>query len=274
MTDPTYQTARPDHERDRLRRTFTQDAELYDRMRPGYPARMYDDLAAHAGVGPGCRVLEVGPGTGQATVPLAERGCRIVAVELGAEQAQVARRRLADHPGVDVVVADFEQWPLPPEPFDLLLAATSWHWIDPHARVARAAAALRPGGTLATVFTHHIKGGTEEFFAASQACYERYDPTTPPGITLRPASEIPYDGTELAASAAFGAPTFHRYEWDATYTTDQYLDLISTYSGHRDLDAVARAALYDCLAALIDHRHGGRITKRHLTELRLARRLG
>ncbi|WP_425552474.1 class I SAM-dependent methyltransferase, partial [Dactylosporangium maewongense] len=41
---------------------------------------MFDDLAA-AGVAPGARVLEIGCGTGQATVPLAERGYRIVAVE-------------------------------------------------------------------------------------------------------------------------------------------------------------------------------------------------
>ncbi|HET8788172.1 MAG TPA: rRNA adenine N-6-methyltransferase family protein, partial [Actinomycetes bacterium] len=71
-------------DRERLRSTFDQVADLYDRVRPGYPAALFDDLAELAGVGPGARVLEIGPGTGQATVPLAERGCRVVAVELGA----------------------------------------------------------------------------------------------------------------------------------------------------------------------------------------------
>src|SRR6266542_2199055 len=79
----------PNHER--LRATFNQAADLYDRARPGYPPALFDDLAELAGVGPGCRVLEIGPGTGQATVPLAERGCHIVAVELGADLAAVAR---------------------------------------------------------------------------------------------------------------------------------------------------------------------------------------
>ena len=64
----------------RLRETFNEDAARYDRARPRYPVQMFDDLAA-AGVAPGARVLEIGCGTGQATVPLAERGCRIVAVE-------------------------------------------------------------------------------------------------------------------------------------------------------------------------------------------------
>src|SRR5690349_15130736 len=98
----------------RLRVTFDEDAERYDRARPGYPAAVFDDLLAVAGLGPGARVLEIGCGTGQATVPLAERGCRIVAVELGAELAAVARRNLARFPDVEVITGAFEPWPLPP----------------------------------------------------------------------------------------------------------------------------------------------------------------
>ncbi|WP_338694146.1 class I SAM-dependent methyltransferase [Streptomyces sp. Q6] len=281
MTSETSAT-----DRERLRRTFTEDAELYDRMRPGYPPRVYDDLADIAGVGPGCRVLEIGPGTGQATVPLAERGCRVVGVELGAQMAAVARRRLAGHGDTEIHVAAFEEWPLPPEPFDVVLAATAFTWIDPRVRVARAAAALRPGGVLATIATHHIKGGTEDFFAAAQEPYERFDPSTPPGLRLRPAADIPYDSaesggvrTDLNSAAAPGSdrfepPVFHRYEWDATYTTDQYLALLCTYSGHRDLAPGPRAGLLAALGRLIDRDHGGTITKRYLTELRTARRRG
>ena len=76
-------------DRGRLRATFDQAAELYDRARPRYPAALFDDLAGLTGIGPGSRVLEIGPGTGQATVTLAERGCRVVAVELGADLAAV-----------------------------------------------------------------------------------------------------------------------------------------------------------------------------------------
>jgi protein-L-isoaspartate O-methyltransferase len=79
----------PPTDRQRLRAAFNQAAELYDRARPGYPPALFDDLAERAGIGPGCRVLEIGPGTGQATLPLAERGCQVVAVELGAELAAV-----------------------------------------------------------------------------------------------------------------------------------------------------------------------------------------
>ena len=81
----------------RLRVTFDGDAERYDRARPGYPAATFDDLLALTGLGPGARVLEIGCGTGQATVPLAERGCQIVAVELGA--GALAGRRGPDPRG-------------------------------------------------------------------------------------------------------------------------------------------------------------------------------
>ncbi|MBV9281092.1 MAG: class I SAM-dependent methyltransferase, partial [Chloroflexi bacterium] len=134
-----------DSDRLQLRRTFDQAAELYDRARPGYPRELFDDLTELAGIGPGCRVLEIGCGTGQATVPLAERGCQIVAVELGADMAAVARRNLARFASVTVVVSAFEDWPLPAGPFDAVVSATAFHWIDPAVRVTKAADALRPG---------------------------------------------------------------------------------------------------------------------------------
>ncbi|MEV6423987.1 class I SAM-dependent methyltransferase [Streptomyces sp. NPDC051662] len=265
----------PESRRTRLSRTFDEDAELYDRARPGYPPELYDDLADLAGARPGSRVLEVGCGTGQATVPLAERGCRITAVEAGARMAAVARRNLAEAraDAVEVVTADFERWPLPEEPFDVVVAATAFHWIDPTVRMAKAAEALRPGGALAVVRTQHVAGGTEEFFVEVQRCYERFDPDTPPG--LRPPAAAGIDGSdharEVSRSGRFGPTVFRRYEQDLTYTTSDYLDLLRTYSGHRALPEAAMNGLLGCVAHLIDGRYGGRVTKRNLIELAVSR---
>jgi SAM-dependent methyltransferase len=263
--------ARQERERrERLRSTFDEAAELYDRSRPGYPPGLFDDLAELAGIGPGARVLEIGPGTGQATVSLAERGCRVVAVELGPDLAAVARRNLARFPAVEVVTAAFEDWPLPTEPFDVVLAATAFHWIDPAVRVAKAADALRPGGALATIATHHIAGGDASFFVQAQDCYERWDPETPPGGSPLPAAtDIPGSSEELDRSHRFGPATFRRYEWERSYTATSYVEVLLTYSGHRALDPTAQANLLDCIAQLIEDGYGGRITKRYLTELRV-----
>jgi SAM-dependent methyltransferase len=255
-----------------LRRRFDEDAERYDRARPRYPAGVFDDLAAFGGLGAGARVLEIGCGTGQATVALAQRGWRVTAVELGANMARVARRNLTAYPDVEVVTAAFEQWPLPAEPYDAVFAATAYHWLDPTVRVSRSADALRPGGVLATIGTDHIEGGTVDFFADAQGCYERFDPDTPPGLRLQPAAAIARDDAELVGSGRFGPVSFIDHEWDVPYTTGTYLDVLLTYSGHRALPEPARSRLLDCLAALIDGRHGGRIVKRYLARLRLARR--
>jgi SAM-dependent methyltransferase len=218
-------------------------------------------------------VLEIGCGTGQATVPLAERGCRIVAVELGAELAAVARRNLARFPDVEVVTGAFEDWPLPSEPFDLVLSATAFHWIDPAIRVVKSADALRPGGTLATIATYHVAGGTEPFFVDVQECYERWDPATPPGLRLLPADAITMDGEEIERSGRFEPPRFRRYPTDIPYTRASYIDVLLTYSGHRALPPDDQQGLLDCIGSLIDERYGGQIVKRYLTELRTAHRL-
>ena len=258
-------------DRERLRKTFDEAAELYDRARPGYPPELFADLAELADLVPGSRVLEIGCGTGQATLPLAERGYAIVAVELGADLAAVARRKLAAFPSVSVVVSAFEDWPLPVERFDAVVSATAFHWLDPAIRVSKSADALRPGGTLATISTHHIAGGTAAFFAEVQACYERWDPATPPGLRLEPSAEIPFEHDELDRSDRFYAPTFRRYEWQQMYSTANYLEVLQTYSGHRLLPPDLRHGLLKCIADLIDTRYQGAVTKRYLTELRVAR---
>ncbi|MFJ5074192.1 class I SAM-dependent methyltransferase [Streptomyces sp. NPDC088553] len=278
MPDDTPRAPRDDRpeesRRVRLSRTFDEDAELYDRARPGYPPDLYDDLAELGGAGPGSRVLEIGCGTGQATAPLAERGFRITAVEAGPGMAAVARRNLAGATGVEVVTADFESWPLPEDPFDVVLAATAFHWIDPAVRMTKAAEALRPGGALAVVRTQHVSGGTEEFFVEVQRCYERFDPDTTPGS--RPPEAAGVDGSdharEVARSGAFGPPVFRRYERDLTYTTAEYLELLQTYSGHRALPDAARNGLLGCVGGLIDGSYDGRVTKRYLIELAVAHR--
>jgi SAM-dependent methyltransferase len=248
-----------------LRETFDGVAEAYDRIRPRYPAELVDRLLARCGR----RVLEVGPGTGKLTVPLAEGGCEVTAVELGPALAAVARRNLAGHPAARVEVAEFERWPLPPEPFDAVVYATSFHWVDPAVRLAKAARALRPGGVLALVTAHHVGGGgsTSAFFAAVQACYERWMPGTPPGLRLEDEAEVATDTAELAADERFGEVRVFRCGQDITYTTEEYLEVIGTYSGHIALEPAARAGLLDCIAALIDREHGGRVTKRYLHEL-------
>lgn len=261
-------------DRNALRRTFDDEAERYDRARPRYPEELVADLAGLTGIGPGSRVLEIAPGTGVLTVPLAALGCTVTAVELGPRLAEVARRNLAPYPLAEVVVSAFEDWPLPAEPFDAAVCASAAHWFDPVPWVTKIAGALRPGGPLATVGVHHIAGGTPGFSEAAQACYERWEPGTTPGMRMPTAAEVPQDASDLAAAGRLGPVTFRRYEWDVAYTSAAFTDVHRTYSNIISMPSAAREGLLGCLGQLIDSRYGGQITKRYLFELRVARRPG
>jgi SAM-dependent methyltransferase len=270
--DPNYYFSVTDTDREYLRTVFGEDAELYDRARPGYPAALFEDLAVLAGLTPSSRALEIGCGTGQATSPLARLGCSVVAVELSPELAAVARGKLREFPRVTVDVSAFETWTPPAEPFDLVLSATAFHWVDPATRAGKVADVLRPGGALAVVHTDHVAGGTERFFADVQEIYERFDPKTPPGLRQTPATGIPDDGVEFERSGRFEAARFGRYEWEQAYTTSEYLDLLMTYSGTRSLPRADRDGLLAGIGDLIDREHDGRISKRYLTRLTVVRR--
>lgn len=258
---------------DDLRSTFDRVATLYDRSRPTYPPELFTDVVALTGLPDGARILEIGCGTGQATLPLAERGYRITAVELGANLARIARQNLARFPHVTVDNAAFEEWPLPDEPFDLAFAAASFHWLDHGVAVPKVARALRAGGHVAVAGGGHVEGGTTEFFTRVQACYEAHMPGTRPGLRLQPAEEISPDVPAISNSGLFGEPQHRRYVWLRDFTAATYMDELNTYSGHIVLSEENRRALLDCVRRMIDEEYGGRITKAYLTDLFVAPRL-
>ena len=252
---------------------FDEDARLYDRIRPTYPSAVFDDLAQIAHLSPGSRVLEIGAGTGQATVDLARRGYAVIALEPGPSLAAELSKKLTAFPLVDVNVASFEGWAPSLQRFDAVVAATAFHWLEPKIRVTKAADVLRVGGALAIISTHHVAGGTSAFFEEVQDCYMRYDPNTEPGLTLPPEENVSIDVTEIEDSISFGRVDERAYPWEETYAADMYEQLLMTYSGHRALKAEARSALLACIRGLIDHRFGGRITKRYLFLLTVAHRI-
>ena len=108
--------------------SFNENADNYDRLRPRYCSELFADIAAYAGLKKGAAALEVGPGTGQATQPFLDLGCRVTAVEPGEHMAAVLARKYQEYPDFSVQNCFFEDFSAPPGSFDLIYAATSFHW--------------------------------------------------------------------------------------------------------------------------------------------------
>ncbi|MEY9997043.1 SAM-dependent methyltransferase [Streptomyces sp. V4I8] len=156
--------------------SFGVDAQRYDQARPGYPDTLVTRIVTGS---PGSDVLDVGCGTGIAARQFQAVGCTVLGIEADARMADFARAR-----GLQVEVATFEAWEPVGRTFDAVIAAQSWHWVEPVAGVVKAARVLRPGGRLA-IFGHAYEPPTEvaEPFAAA---YRRAAPDTPRSTANRP----------------------------------------------------------------------------------------
>ena len=262
--------------RHRLRTTFEEVPELYERARPTYPAQLFDDLTALAQLPEAAHIVEIGCGTGQATIPLAKRGYQITCIELGEQLAAVARRKLSMFPAVEVITANFETWAPPHAEFDALVAFTAFHWIDPELRYEKSASLLREGGSLAVVATQHVLPPEgDSFFAEVQEDYEAVvpdDEKTKAGGPRHPDA-VGDLGDEIEASDFFRNIGVRRYLWDVTYTADEYVAVLSTYSGHRALDDATRSRLYDRIRRRIEGRPEAGVRKTYLATLNVAHRL-
>ncbi len=258
-------------DRDR-RASFDSDAETYARGRPGYPAHLIEELTFLGKIGKGSRVLEIGPGAGQLSVELAARGTVLLAVELGSSLAAVTRRKLAPFPHANVLVADFDHWSAAPESFDAVVAATSFHWLDPSSRLAKCAWLLRPGGSLAIVETRWgVAFGADPFFAAIQACYARWTPNHDPGYRqLRPEDVTPF-GLDSTVPE-FATVAHRRYVVTRVYSPAAYCELLSTFSDVLALEAPSRSGFLACVSNLINFQFSGTVARNDLYDLSVLRR--
>lgn len=258
---------------------FGEDAELYERARPGYSASLVDDVLAYLGRGGpgarGVRSLEVGAGTGKATVAFAERGVRVRALEPDPAMAAIAERKCAGFPGVRIERTSLEDWVLERRAFDLVFSGQAWHWVRPEVRLPRAAAALVPGGCVA-LFWHRMQWAEDDPVRdALGECYRRLAPALHaahggfPSLTPRKLEEDAY--RELAASAAFGGVVVHQHPWQAELDAAQFVELLASQSEHRLLpDAERDRLLTGVRRTVVDL--GGSITLTWSTSLVLGRR--
>lgn len=229
--------------------SFGTVAEKYERFRPGYPDVLVDRIFEYSS-GRLAAAVEIGAGTGKATRLIAGRGIAVTAVEPDREMIAVLALQTAGDP-VTLVHTTFEAFTRP-GPFDLLFAAAAWHWTDPATRWDRAAALVRPGGTLAFFGGpwRLADGEVREAVGAVRREIVPDDEIHSPG---RPGG-MEWPGSELADDARFTDVRQESIPRGSTISADEYVGCLSTVSAYLMLAADVRDALLDRIRAVLPER--------------------
>ncbi|HWQ19666.1 MAG TPA: methyltransferase domain-containing protein [Methanotrichaceae archaeon] len=245
-----------------LRTTFNEYPESYYTYRPKYPEELFDKLVAETHIKPGAQLLEIGPGTGQATVPLAKRGYSITAVELGPKMADKARAVLKDYRNVEILVGAFEDVPLPKSHFDLIYSARAFHWIRPESKFKKPFELLRPNGHLAVIQASHVSDESgDKLFFASRPIYREYACSSSPvnrddNYRLPRACDLkPLD----IDTSLFDLQSFTTIPLVITYTGTEYAGLLSTFSKAIALPAERRKRFLEAIKDLVNMEFNGAI---------------
>jgi len=248
------------------RSVFDGIVDTYDRLRWDYPDKLFEDIISYTRPEMGKRALEIGAGTGKATVPFLKAGYDITAVELGEKMTAFLQDRFKDYSNFRVITSSFEDALLEENSYDLVYAASSFHWINAEIGCPKVYRLLKNGGTFALFRNNTVPAYGDEVFEEIQTVYEQYyytyyttkqRPVMRTGDDYLKPSEI-YRSFRFYGLEEYGFKdiTMKLYDYTKTYTADDYISLLDTFSDHISLPEENRKALYAGVKDIIQ-RHGG-----------------
>jgi SAM-dependent methyltransferase len=246
-------SGRESHQYRQIAESFGTDAERYDRTRPRYPDAMVERIVTAS---PGPEVLDVGCGTGIEARQFQAAGAKVLGVDPDERMADFAR-----HTGVEVEVATIEAWESAGREFDAVVAGQAWHWVDPVAGAAKAAQVLRPDGRMAVFW--HVYEPPSDVSKAFAAVYRRVVPDSP--FNLRSGKRALDVYQVMCTKAADGIrevggftdPEQWRYDWERSYTTEEWLDFIPTTGALTRLEPDKLTQVLEGTGAAVDEMGGG-----------------
>ncbi|HEY2505518.1 MAG TPA: class I SAM-dependent methyltransferase [Streptosporangiaceae bacterium] len=251
------------------RRSFDRIAEIYHQIRPSYPPALFDELF---GLLPGRpAVLEVGPGTGQATRDLLSRGAIVHAIEIAPAMAARLRQALPS-PALTVTVGDFEEAELAENSADAVFSATAYHWISPKMQVDGPARVLKPGGVVAIAEVNQVNSPDDQgFFAAAQPIYERYGEGHVGPLPPERTAVDPPIRRVLGGDARFSNVELRTYDWNQSYSAAEYRKLMLSYSSTQMMTPAARQGLLDDMEDFVRQQFDNQVTRPIVVTLTTAR---
>jgi SAM-dependent methyltransferase len=247
--------------------------EAYDRARPRYPQQLIQRSMEVANLTPNSRILEVGCGSGTATVDFAQLGYAIDAVEPNVEFCRLAERNCAAFPQVKIYPQSFEEWQVRPKEYQIVLAANAWHWISTDIKYVKASQTLKDGGFLVLLWNMSLEPSYEVYQVLDEV-YQAHVPTIAPKYEGRETQTEILEGLGklVGDSGLFEYPITATMPCERTYQVDRYLDLLSSYSQYITLDLQVREALFSALRTTIKQQLNGEIQLFNLAAFQIARK--
>ncbi len=224
-----------------FRKVFDTIPEQFDRYRPRYSPELFSDLIACAGIGPGKSVLELGPGTGQATDPILRTGCDYHAIELGEHLYEKMRSKYGGHPNFHIVNDDFITHGFGEQRFDMIYSAATIQWIPEETAFTKTFSLLKPGGTLAMMLTR------SDYRTPNEALYDRIQRI----YTELFKPDIPYSfgGFRYENAPAYGYADFRKLEFHGVrrMNADEYAAFCGTHCDHIVIPEPYKHRFFDAL---------------------------
>lgn len=224
-----------------FRKIFDTIPEQFDRYRSRYTQALFDDLIASAALGSGKKVLELGPGTGQATEPVLNTGCDYCAIELGEHLCEMMKQKYGHCPNFNIINGDFITHPFEEASFDLIYSAATIQWIPEEIAFSKTFRLLKPGGVLAMMLTwSDLKSPNEELYSRIQEVYSQY---------FKPDQEYKNGSFHYGNAVNYGYEAFERREYQGkrTFTADEYVGYCGTHCDHIVLSEPYRTPFFQGL---------------------------
>jgi ubiquinone/menaquinone biosynthesis C-methylase UbiE len=268
---------------ERNKRTLFDEIVMnYDKIRWGYPDKLFADVIRYSGLDKGKKALEIGAGTGKATAPFLDKGYVVTAVEMGTNMVEFLLQKFKTYTNFDVITATFEDVLLEEVNYDLIYSASAFHWVDAEIGCPKVFRLLKKGGAFALFRNNPVPAEGEELYEEIQRVYEKYyytyyisnqRPVRKSKEEFRKPAEI-YRGFRFESLERYGFSevTMKLYEGSRTYSADEYIALLETYSDHRSLPDDNRAALYAGVKEAI-LRHGGHHKVDYIFQLYMGKKL-
>ena len=225
-------------------------AEAYNKVRPRYSLELIDFAIDNARLSPGDKILEIGCGPGIATTSFASRGFNLVSLEPNPEACQLAKKNCAIYPDVEIYQTTLEEWTLKPKGFDVVLAATSIHWVSPEIGYPKIAETLKDGGSLILLWNAGLQPN-EEINKLLKPIYEAYAPSLKPfKARKREKEELQALGQKVVNYGYFKPVASRETIIEVNYSFEDYLLLLSTYSPYIALETQQRQNLFAAIEDL------------------------